>query len=29
MIRIDKNGKPYECKTGRRYGVINEIILAG
>jgi hypothetical protein len=28
MTRLDKNGNPYECKTDRRYGVINEIIMA-
>lgn len=28
MKRLDKNGKPYDCKTERRYGIINEIILA-
>ena len=27
MTRLDKNGKPYECKTERHYGIINEIIL--
>ena len=27
ILRYDKNGQPYFCKTERRYGAINQIIM--